>query len=293
MASSSEQILPEEAVALYRAPLEAFIAARDDLAGHLRAEGRTADATAVKALKKPTMVAWALDQLAVRDQEGLQALLSAGAEVRAAQQAALSSKRGATDRLRAAGAARRDVVAHLSSVAVQALADAGKGSATHADQIVRALETCSVDAAAGSALASGTLDRPPEASAGFGDVFALTSVEGHIGPDDDQPETDARPAGRATTEPGSRRAERAMLTAEIARLRRDRDGARRRARTARDAANGFAHELEGMRRRLEVVERKHAEAAATAAERELELARAERALKRATAPLGRADPESD
>ena len=86
---------PPEASELYRGAPESFIAARDAQVERLRADGHGDDAAAVKALRKPTVVAWALNQLAVRDPDGMRALLEAGGEVRAAQQAALSSKRGA------------------------------------------------------------------------------------------------------------------------------------------------------------------------------------------------------
>jgi hypothetical protein len=268
--------LPDEAGALFRGAPEGFVAARDALAAALRDAGRADDAAAVKALRKPTVVAWALNQLVVRDPAGVQALVDAGAEVRAAQQAALSSKRGATERLRSAGTARRGAVTTLAAVAAEALAGTGRGAETHADAIARALQTCSVDPEAGSALAAGTLERPPADSAGFGDVFGLTSIDGGAA-------TTPAPASTARARPKEARpaSERATLRAEVARLTRDRDAAARRERKARAAADGFAHELEGMRRRLEVIERKHADAAARAAEAGTELARAERSLGRA------------
>jgi hypothetical protein len=279
--------LPDEAVALFREAPESFIAARDDLVARLRAEGREADAARVKALRKPTVVAWALNQLAARDPEDVRALLDAGAEVRAAQQAALSSRRGATERLRSAGAVRKSAVAELAAVASAALADAGRSPDPHVDAIVIALETCSVDPEAGAALAAGTLERPPEASTGFGDVFGLTPLEG--GAATGVGEVSRPRRGARSTAPAERRTDAEALRAEVARLRRDRDAAARRAKRAAEAAAGFSHELDGMRRRLEVVEGKHADAAATAAQAETELAKAERALRRATERLEATD----
>ena len=71
----------------------------------------------------------------------------------------------------------------------------------------------------------------------------------------------------------------------MSRLRRDHAAAERDARRAREAADGFARELEGMRERLGKVEAKHAEAAARADRSTLELKRVERALTRATERL--------
>lgn len=307
MTPPEDQAPSDDAVALFREVPERFITARDALVARLRDEGRSAEAASVKALRKPTVVAWALDQLVVRDADGLQALLDAGAEVRAAQQAALSSKRGAADRLRAAGAARRAAVADLAAVSIAALEEAGRGAGAHVDAIVQALEMCSIDPAAGAALAAGTLERPPVAGAGFGDVFGLTSLEGGLGeagltdggPDEGGAGTADRgpqaviPARSANprSSPRARREDVAELRADVARARRDRDAAARRARKAKAAADGSAHELEGMRRRLDVVERKHADAASAAAHGELETAKAERALRRSTERLERAESD--
>ena len=254
--------LPDEASALFQGPPEGFVAARDALAARLRDEGRTDDASAVKRLRKPTVVAWALDQLATRDPDGVQELLEAGAEVRAAQQAALSSKRGAAERLRTAGIARAAAVTRLATVAAAVLREAGKAPDTHADAIARALGVSATDHDAAAMLAAGTFERPPAAGAGFGDVFGLTALEGGGAADEaSTPEPASPRAAVAPTRPGPNSAELAELRHEVARLRRDRDAAARRARKAADAADGFAHELEGMRRRLEVIERKHADAA--------------------------------
>jgi hypothetical protein len=278
--------LPDEARSLFYGPPEGFVAARDALAAQLRSDGRTEEATVVKRLRKPTVVAWALDQLATRDPDGVQELLQAGAEVRAAQQAALSSKRGAAERLRAAGLARAAAVTRLAAVAAAALQGAGKPPDAHADAIAGALGVSAIDGEAAAMLVAGTFERPPAAGASFGDVFGLTALDGGGEDEDTAPEPAA--AGRGGTRavrpaPGSHSA--AELRHEVARLRRDRDAAVRRARKAADAAEGFAHELEGMRRRLEVIERKHADAAAKAAAGSLEVKQAERALRRATERL--------
>src|SRR5256885_1710261 len=56
----------EVADELYGLPLRDFTKARDDHARRLRKEGRREVADAVKALRKPTLPAWALNQLARR-----------------------------------------------------------------------------------------------------------------------------------------------------------------------------------------------------------------------------------
>jgi hypothetical protein len=153
--------------ALYRAPVQEFVAARNALVKALQAAGRTEEAAGVKALRKPAVPAWALDQLAGRDPDGIQALLDAGAEVRSAQQAALSSERHA-DRLREATTARRRAVDRLSALAAEVLSEAGHGSTSHSADIRTTLEAASVDSDAAERLRTGTLDRPITEVAGFG-----------------------------------------------------------------------------------------------------------------------------
>ena len=105
--------------ALYRESPEAFIAARDALVKRLRDEDRGQEAARVKALRKPTVPAWAVDQLAGLDPDGVEELLAAGATLRRAQREALSG--GNADALRDATEARRSAVARLTRAAVDAL----------------------------------------------------------------------------------------------------------------------------------------------------------------------------
>jgi hypothetical protein len=227
---------------------------------------------------------WALNQLSDRDPSGVQDLLSAGAELRAAQQATLSSPAAGADRLRSAGADRRAAVSRLAGVAGDMLEGAGRGG--RPDEIASALEAASVDEAAGERLAAGTLERLPPTAAGFGDVFGLTAIDGGA---DEEDATDAPgPASRGRRASGSDRqsdAERAEAEGAVARLRRDRDAAERRAKTAREAVRRLAVRVEGMRERLAAAEAERADADARAGGTELELARVERDLAAATERL--------
>jgi hypothetical protein len=270
--------LPDEATALFREQPEAFVAARDALVARLRSEGRAEEAAAIKALRRPTAVVWALNQLSTRDPSGIRDLLSAGSELRAAQQATLSSSGTGADRLRSAGAARRAAVAQLARVAVDVLEEAGRG--VRAEEVASALESASVEGETGERLAAGTLERLPEPVAGFGDVFGLTAIPG-----DAQEEPAAGPSAsrRSSTPPSD--ASRAEAEAEVARFRRDRDAAARRAKKARETAKRLVVRVEGMRERLIAAEAVHAEADASARGAELDAARAERDLAAATKRL--------
>ena len=168
--------LPDEATEVFRADPDGFVAARNDLAARLAADDRTDDAAAVKALRKPTVAVWALNQLHERDAEGVTALLDAGAELRAAQQAALSSSKGGAERLRTATVARRAAVARLVESASGALTDAGRSADNQVGAMTSALEVASFEAEPGRELATGTMQRVPDAPGGFGEVFGLTAV---------------------------------------------------------------------------------------------------------------------
>lgn len=247
---------------LYREPLQGFVAARDAVVKDLRAAGRTEEAARVKALRKPSVPAWAMDQLADRDPKGVQELLDAGAEIRAAQQAALTSDRHA-DRLRDATAARRKVVDRLAALAADVLIEGGHSPTTHADAIRATLEAASIDPGDGERLLAGTLDRAIE-SVGFGDMFGLHSVAD---------------ADTAAPEPTAAEATESISKGELGRLRRDRDAAARKAEQARESANRLSDQVEAMQQRLEELGEKHAAAESRALELELEAKRADDAYR--------------
>jgi hypothetical protein len=252
--------------ALYGEPPEGFIAARDALVRELKEAERTEDAATVKALRKPTVPAWALNQLAEREGKGLQELLDAGAEVRAAQQAAMSSGASA-DRLREATAARRQVVARLADAAAKALRDAGRSADTHLEEIRATLEAASVDAELGERLRAGTVERASREAGGFGDVFGLQLV-----PEDEE---EAPVAGKGP------RSKAAPSKAETGKLRRDAAAAERKARQTRERADRLSDQVRTTTARLEELTGKHAEAETAALQAELEARRAKQALEEA------------
>jgi hypothetical protein len=255
MASMTE--LPPEAAELFRTEPAGFIAARDALVRELRDAGRDDDATVVKALRRPTVLVWALDQLAVRDPGGVADLLTAARDLRAAQQATLRSA-DAAGALRAATDARREVIGRLTAVAVGALGEVGSAGAAQADAIAAALANASIDPDAGAALQTGTLREVPSEPAGFGDVFGLAAVP-------DPP----RRAGR-TRAP----------TPDAAKLRRARDAAVKTAAKDRAAADKLARDLATARERVTTLEGAHAAAEARALESEAAARRADKELSR-------------
>ncbi|MDQ3146055.1 MAG: hypothetical protein M3R01_03825, partial [Actinomycetota bacterium] len=83
------------ASALYELAPEEFVAAREALAKELVAEGDRAAAKEVRALRRPTVVAWAANQLVRRHPQAVESLLAAGGQLRAAQEGALGGAGGA------------------------------------------------------------------------------------------------------------------------------------------------------------------------------------------------------
>jgi hypothetical protein len=177
---------------LYGLPLEEFTPARDALAKELKADGRKDEAAEVKALRKPTVAAWALNRAARDHPDAVAALRAAGADLRDAQTEALSGDAG---RLRAAGRAVADEVERVSGLAADALRAAGRpASAAQQEKIVATLRTAAVDDDAGDVLARGVLvdDLEPTGfsllGGGTGDLSAAPARAGH---------------GRAGTGPGA------------------------------------------------------------------------------------------
>jgi hypothetical protein len=109
----------ERVARLYGLPLEQFTPERNALAAELRAQGDGEAAAAVKALRKPTAAAWAVNQLVRAEPDLVEALLGAGGELRQAHRQAASG-RGAAQ-LRAAAEAERAAVDALMARAPRAV----------------------------------------------------------------------------------------------------------------------------------------------------------------------------
>ena len=90
---------------LFEADPRGFVAARDRLVKLLRAEGKRDDAAAVRALRRPSVAAWALNQVARHDGAVVETLLTTIDEARVAHDHVLAG--GDPDGLRAALADRR------------------------------------------------------------------------------------------------------------------------------------------------------------------------------------------
>ena len=80
---------------LYGLPRGEFTSARNALVRELQSAGRKDEAEEVRALKKPSVSAWAVNQLARQHPQEVAELVKAGDGLRKAQRDVLAGKKGA------------------------------------------------------------------------------------------------------------------------------------------------------------------------------------------------------
>jgi hypothetical protein len=229
---------------------EEFVAARDELARRLKREGDAEAAATVKALRRPSLSAWAVNRLARGDGPGLGPLLEAGERLRAAHQAAVGGE--GAEELRAAARAEREAVSGLVEAAMELLREAGH-PATEAtrSRVAATLHAAAASPEAADLVRHGRLTADLDPS-GFGSA-----------PDAAVRAAGARADGDGTAKgtkagPAARRARRAAAVAA-------RDDARKRARLAADQAVLATRQAERLGRLADQAEREAGRARATAA----------------------------
>jgi hypothetical protein len=255
----------EEIDRLYGLPLEQFTPARDALASSLRADKRRADADEVKRLRKPNLVAWALNQVRRRDPDRVSELLAAGERLRNAQREVVSG--GDRGLLRDAVADERRRAEEVVARAEQALIRAGHAPSPALQGRVRStLRAAATGGEAGELLRAGRLVHDYEVSdLGLGTVGAGDPVAAGA--------RAKRPPPRRPRAQAERKevAERARAQAEAERTRRAITGALARARARAASLSG----------KLDEAERRAAQARRVAARAAGARARAPRAVEEA------------
>ncbi len=111
---------------LYALPLEEFTRERDELAKQLRKDGDADAAAAVKALKKPSVAAWAVNQVQRDRPDEVRNLIDVTEELHRVH-SKLSSA-GARERLEEAAAMQRDLIRSLVRCASEMLEASGHGA---------------------------------------------------------------------------------------------------------------------------------------------------------------------
>jgi hypothetical protein len=213
--------LDQELDRLYALAPEEFTSARNDLAARLRKAGQAEAAEQVRALRKPSVPVWAVNQLARRHPDEVGQLISAGAQLRRAQEEAFRAERGG-ETVREATAAERAAVRTLTRRAQSLLQEEGRG-ATHAalERIASTLRSAAVEPDAAPLLAAGRL------AAEVGSTGFLTAAE--LAPP---------PPKKRTTDAAERRRERELkkLRARVERLERRADDEEEKAGLAEQTA---------------------------------------------------------
>ena len=165
----------DDADALYGLPLDAFVAERDALAKRLRADGRRGEADEVKALRKPSVAAWAVNQVVRSQPKPARALWKAGDALIGAQDDLLAGR---------ADAAKLRTAVEDERAALDALLDAARGlltgeghdlGDTTIERVRDTLHAGAIDAEAREEVAAGRAVRE-RAHAGLGAFGAAPPV---------------------------------------------------------------------------------------------------------------------
>jgi hypothetical protein len=169
--AARSKVVEQTAEELYALPPADFTRARDERAKALRKAGDRDEADAVKALRKPTVAAWALNQLARKRPKEVEGLVAAGEDLRAAQDELLAG--GDRKAFQSAAATERDQVAKLAREAVKLAAEDGeRASPALTEKIAATLHAAALDEETAEELRAGRLVREREAIGGFGAISA-------------------------------------------------------------------------------------------------------------------------
>jgi hypothetical protein len=240
---------------LFALPLDEFTAARNALAKRLKQDGDADAADQVRALPKPSVAAWTVNQLARREPDAVRSLLNVAARLRSAQERSLQGERTA-DELRAAQAEERDVIRALTRSGESVLRDAGRpASGTTLERVASLLRAAAVNEPGRTALREGRLAGDVEVS-GF-DAFAGLKLPAKRGRGAARPGDDLAERRRQKREAEQQRKRLEKLVRErtsraeaaerdAARARREADDAEAAAEQLRREAEAAVAELEAL-----------------------------------------------
>jgi hypothetical protein len=249
---------------LYGLPLERFVPERGALARELRAAGRREEAAVAAALRKPSLAAWAVNQLVRAQQRAVAELFASGDALRDLQSDVLGGRTDA-QALRAGAEGERAAVAALIDSAGGLLSSSGHElSAATLDRVAETLHAAALDDDARRLTAQGRLERELR----------------HVGLGVSAPTMSAPAPPRATAKPRRAAREDAEATEKAARQRQE---ARRMAQAAEREAR---REVERTDRALRAATQRHDRAVDVLRQADEELAEA-RADAEAAAEAGR------
>jgi hypothetical protein len=251
---------------LYGLPLDRFVPERAALAKQQRAAGDRTGATEVAALRKPSVAAWAVNQLVRTQPRAIKELFAAGDALTETQEQLLAGN-GDVRSLREANSRERTAVDALITLARGLLSSEGNElSPAVLDRVSDTLNAAALDTDARAAMQDGRLERELQ-HAGLGAVGASVST-----PATARSARAPRSASRSAPapepkerRPDPREAERARVEARRA-ARVAEAEARRRAEVAERAVHAAEQRREVAARALEEAEERLARARAEAAD---------------------------
>ena len=235
---------------LFKAPLTEFITARKALAARLKKNGSASEAEGVKALAKPSISAWTVNQLYWKHREEFDELIATAQRLRKAQTS------GKMLNMREALDARREALSRLSDLASAILRDAGNNpSLDTLRRISTTLEALSAFASQADGPTPGRLTHdidPP----GFDSFASFTSSAGTKTRAAETPRVS--PATKSVASSGkSHEKTKASVDASRREERQARINAAKlslqRAKKALTAAQAGVKSLEGARNKAEVM----------------------------------------
>lgn len=260
---------------LYELPLDQFTAARDALAARLKTAGDAAESARIKALRKPSVPAWAINQLARRYPKQVETLIATSEQLRRAQKELLEG--ASAGDLWEATLAERSAVAELVKAAEWILTEAGLGAGRAAlDRVADTLYAAATDPSGRTLLRRGLITQEMR-RAGFGDLMSAPAPpvpkesKARAKPSAPEPKRSKSKAGagptakqvleaeravqRARREAERAEADAAQLERELRRADSEAVQARKRADAAARVATDAKAEAASARRRAETARR--------------------------------------
>jgi len=236
---------------LYGLPLDRFVAERGALAKELRKGGQRERAAEVAGLRKPSVAAWAVNQLVRTQSSAVAALFKAGDALQRAQSQLLAG-RSDGDALREAVARERDAVDELAEKARGLLSSEGHElTPTTLERVSDTLHAAALDDGARAEVKDGCLHRELR-HVGLGTSGGVSG-----GVSEPATRTPARAAGK-TSEPAKSKATSAAAAATG--RRREQEGAKQLSAARKAEADG-RRSAERAARELQTAEQRRDRAA--------------------------------
>jgi hypothetical protein len=151
---------------LYAATPPEFVLVRSRLERELRQAEESSAAAEIRSRRRPNLAAWACNQLARREPEGIAQLIALTQRLAEAQQAVVNGQPAAA--WRDVSRERRELLDHLAGTAIAGLGPWAPKPATYRDPVVATLDAASLDPDIVPDLTAGRLTRALSGPAGLG-----------------------------------------------------------------------------------------------------------------------------